>query len=157
MNIVVSDPKTKKAYLKKIDNPAMFIGKKVGEEIELGLIGLEGYKAKITGGSDKQGFPIKPDLEGGARKKVYIITNKKKGIRKKVTKRGNMISEEIAQVNIKIIKEGSKKLEELLGGEKTEEKEGKKSFAEKAVEKSLANVGKIDASAAKNIKGKIKK
>ena len=89
MNIVVSDPKTKKAYIKKIENAGMFIGKKIGEEVELGTLGLEGYKAKITGGSDKQGFPMKPDLEGSNRKTVYLIENAKKGIRKKVSKRGN--------------------------------------------------------------------
>lgn len=154
MNIVVSDPKTKKAYIKKIENQAMFNGKKIGEEVELGLIGLEGYSALITGGSDKQGFPMKPDLEGSNRKKIYLIKNKKKGLRKKVSKRGNQVSEEITQLNLKITKEGSKKLADLLGGEKTEDK---KSFAEKAVKESLENVGKIDASAAKDIKGKIKK
>ncbi|MFH1391789.1 MAG: eS6 family ribosomal protein [Candidatus Diapherotrites archaeon] len=141
MNLVVSDPKTKKAYLKKIDSPKPFIGKKIGEEIELGLLGLDGYKAKITGGSDKQGFPLRPDLEGSNRKKIFIVTNAKHGIRKKVSKRGNMISEEISQINLKIIKEGSKKLEELLGGEKADKKEEKTSFAEKAVKESLDSVG----------------
>ncbi|MCR4334922.1 MAG: 30S ribosomal protein S6e [archaeon] len=143
MNLVVSDPKTKKAYIKKIDNPKPFIGKKIGEEIELGLFGLEGYKAKITGGSDKQGFPLRPDLEGSNRKKIYIVTNAKHGIRKKVSKRGNLISEEISQINLKVIKEGSKKLAELLGGEVAKTPEEELSFTERAVKESLANVGSV--------------
>ena len=157
MKISVSDPKTKKAYPKTIENNAFFKGKKIGNEVELGLIGLDGYKAIITGGSDKQGFPMKHDFEGTNRKKLYLIKNVKKGLREKVSKRGNEISDETAQVNLKITKEGKVKLEELLGGEKAEHKDGKKSFTEKAVEQSLENVGKIDASAAKDIKGKIKK
>jgi len=157
MNLVVSDPKTKKAYLKKIDNSKPFIGKKVGEEVELGLFDMDGYNAKITGGSDKQGFPMKPDLEGTNRKKVYLLKDIKHGIRKKVSRRGNQISEEIAQINLKVTKEGKQKLDKLLGREKEEKTEEKTSFAEKAVKESLENVGKIDASAAKDIKGKIKK
>ena len=75
MNIVVSDPKTRKAYSKKIDNPVIFIGKKIGEEVELGLAGLEGYTALITGGSDKQGFPMRRDLTGGNRKEIYVVVD----------------------------------------------------------------------------------
>ena len=70
MNIVVSDPKTRKAYSKKIDSAAVFNGKKVGDEVALGIIGLEGYTAKITGGSDTEGFPMKSDLASSARKTV---------------------------------------------------------------------------------------
>ena len=157
MKLSVSDPKTKKAYSKTIENNAFFKGKKIGAEVELGLIGLEGYKAIITGGSDKQGFPMKHDLEGTNRKKIFLVKNVKKGLRVKVSKRGNEISDETAQINLKITKEGKVKIEELLGGAKAEEKDDGKSFAEKAVEESLKNIGKIDASAAKDIKGKIKK
>jgi len=77
MNLVVSDPKTGKAYSKKLDSAAMFSGKRVGDEIELGLAGMDGYKAKIMGGSDKQGFPIRHDLEGQNRRKIYLTEDKK--------------------------------------------------------------------------------
>ena len=155
MKTVISDPKTKKAYAKTVDNPAMFIGKKIGQEVELGLLGLDGYKVKITGGSDKQGFPMKNDMEGGLRKKVFIMKDAKHGTKQKVARRGNLVTEEIEQLNLKIIKEGSKKLEEIFAGSAKESTEDL-SFKEKAVKESLANVGKIDASAAKDIKGKIK-
>ncbi len=152
MNIVISDPNTRKAYPKKIDNPAFFIGKKIGDEVELGVIGLDGYKARITGGSDKQGFPMKRDLEGTSRIKVFVTVDSKKGIKKKVSRRGNQISEEIAQINLKVVKYGGKSLEELLGGEKTESKEEKVSIKEQMVKESLENVGKISAAEAKDIK-----
>ena len=59
MNIVISDPKTKKAYSKKIEDPKPFLNKKIGETINLTIIGLDGFEGKITGGSDKEGFPMK--------------------------------------------------------------------------------------------------
>ena len=43
-----------------------------GEEVKLDSLGLEGYEAKISGGSDKQGFPMRTDIPGIARKKIFI-------------------------------------------------------------------------------------
>jgi len=43
------------------------IGLKIGDEIEASIVGLNGYKLKITGGSDKNGFPMKRDVEGPRR------------------------------------------------------------------------------------------
>lgn len=122
MHIVISDPKTSKGYRKKIDNPAIFMGKRVGEEISLSAIGLEGYSAKITGGSDKQGCPIKADLPGTARRKVFITRDAKKGIRMRVNRRGNTITDEVQQLNLAVTKYGGKKLDELIVKESEEKK-----------------------------------
>lgn len=151
MNIVVSDPKTRKAYSKKIDNPAVFMGRKIGEDVELGLMGLDGFTGKITGGSDKEGFPMKGDLAGAGRKRIYVTVDRKKGSRKKITRRGNIVTSDISQLNLKIVKEGSKKLEEAIG---PVEKKGdeKASVKEQMVKESLENVGKISAEEAKEIK-----
>jgi ribosomal protein S6E (S10) len=49
----------KQSYKKEIDADAMtrqLIGKAVGEELEGDSIGFEGYKFRITGGSDHAGF-----------------------------------------------------------------------------------------------------
>ncbi len=128
MKLVISDPSTRKAYTKTIENASMFFGKKIGSEVELGIIGLEGYTAVITGGSDKQGFPMQKVIEGGARKKVLKLVEPKNGLKKKVTRRGSMVTEEIQQLNLKVVKQGQKPLEELLGGENKEKQkeEGKK-------------------------------
>ena len=67
-----------------------------------------------------------------------------------------MISDETAQVNLKITKQGSKDILEVLGSEKQKTDDKKISFREKAVKESLENIGKISAEDAKNIKGKIK-
>ncbi len=150
MNIVVSDPKTRKAYSKKIDNAAVFLGKKIGESVELGLIGLDGYTAQITGGSDKEGFPMKPDMAGSNRREIYAVTNAKKGIRQKIRRRGNVVTNEISQLNLKVTKDGAKALSEILGS--TEKKDEKLSVKDRMVKESLENVGKISAEEAKLIK-----
>ena len=49
MNIVISDPKTSKAYSYKSDKP-VYAGKKLGDQVDLSLIGLSGYTGQITGG-----------------------------------------------------------------------------------------------------------
>ena len=154
MIIVVSDPKSKKAYAKKVDNASFLMGKKVGDEIELGIIGLDGYKAKITGGSDKQGFPMKGDVEGGARRRVYVFTDKKAGQRTKVSRRGKLISDETTQINLKITKDGKTALEEIFTGAGKIKKLTDAEIKEQMIQNSLVSAG--SAEEAKNIKGKVK-
>ncbi len=128
MKIVISDPKTGRSYQTEIDENKSkpLIGMKIGEEIDGALFGLNGYKLKITGGTDKDGFPMRPDVHGPERKSILIgsgpgIRKKRKGERRKKTVRGNTISEHIAQVNTVVTKEGSKKLAEIFGKEETKE------------------------------------
>jgi small subunit ribosomal protein S6e len=118
MKFVVSDQKSGKAYTASAEQE-LFIGKKIGEIIKLDEIGLAGYEAKITGGSDKQGFPMSVSLVGSVRKKIFTtdalgFNATKKGERKKVTVRGSAISPETAQVNLVVTKAGSTALDQLL-------------------------------------------
>ncbi len=134
--IVISDPKTRKAYQKEVDQgQSGLVGKKIGEVVSGNNLGLAGYDVEITGGSDRQGFPMRKDVEGIARKKILIALPpgfhpKMKGQRKRKSIRGNTISAEISQINTKVIKYGTKTLEELIGvKEKPKEEkqaEGKK-------------------------------
>jgi small subunit ribosomal protein S6e len=134
MNITVSN-KDGKAYSIKTETPA-FVGKKIKATVKLDSIGLTGFEGQIKGGSDKQGIPMKHDLEGMNRKKIFIVTDKKKGIRKRITKRGNTVSDETAQINIKITKEGTKKIEEILGKPETKKETTEtKKEPEKEIEK----------------------
>jgi small subunit ribosomal protein S6e len=126
MKIVMSDPKTGKSYQKELDKEteARFYNKKIGEEFNGELIDLQGYRFKITGGSDKSGFPMRPEIRGRRRKRILLSTSigfkaNRKGLRKKKSVRGHTISEETAQVNTKIVKYGAAKLDELF---KKEEK-----------------------------------
>ncbi|MEW6295449.1 MAG: 30S ribosomal protein S6e [Candidatus Diapherotrites archaeon] len=162
MQLVLSDPKTGKAYSKKIESPALFLNKKIGEEIKLDSVGLEGYTAKIKGGSDKQGFPMNQSIQGSIRKKIFTgkttgFRPKRKGERTRKSVRGNIISSEIEQVNLTVTTYGSKPLSEILGKEpKVEEK--KESVKEQMIKESLETVGKEGlAEEAKKVKGKVKR
>ena len=127
MKIVISDPKTGKSYQKEIDKNSepSFYQKKIGDVVNGELIDLQGFQFKITGGSDTAGFPMRSDLKGPKRIKLLLtkgigLKNTEKGYRQKKSVRGNTISEETAQINSVIVKEGTAKLDEVL--KKTEEK-----------------------------------
>ncbi len=115
----------KQSYKKEIEDDTMtrhLIGKKLGEELDGSLIGFEGYLFKITGGSDRAGFPMVPGVEGGMPKRILIghraqgYKPDRKGKRRRKRVRGGMISEDIYQINIKILErdKSSKAIEELL-------------------------------------------
>ena len=107
-------------------------GKSVGEILTGSEISsdLAGYELEITGGSDLSGFPMYKKVEGIGLKKVLLSKGwgmhkrprkegKKKvstprGMRKRKTVRGKIISEAVSQINMKVIKAGSKKLEEIF-------------------------------------------
>jgi len=116
------------------------IGKKIGEKIDGKEVKseLEGYELEIMGTSDKAGFPGMKEVEGSGLKKVLLtkgfsMKNKRKGLRKRKTVRGNAISKNTIQINMKVIKQGSKKLEEIFPKEKKpEETKTEESAEEKA-------------------------
>ena len=118
-----SDPQKGRAYKVEVkgDRGLELIGKKIGDVIDGGVVGLPGYRLRITGGSDKDGFPMRPDLPGAARRRILLTTGpgyrpKEKGIRRRKSVRGKEISTEIFQINVKIEEYGQKPVEELLGG-----------------------------------------
>jgi small subunit ribosomal protein S6e len=119
--LAISDPQTGKAVQYELDDVKTnaLVGKQVGDIIEGDLIGLPGYKLKITGGSDAAGFPIRPDVHGSGRKRVLIkgppgFKPKRKGIARRKTVRGRELSLDIAQVNMRVEEKGSTDLEELI-------------------------------------------
>ena len=139
--IVISEPKSRKAWQIEKDAPSL-IGKKVGDSFDGSLIGLTGFTLQITGGSDKDGFPMRPDLEGSIRKKALLTKGigfrgfkkikkkkyKRKGMRKRKYIRGNTVSENIVQVNCKVL-EGEGDIQTILGI-KPKEEEKKEEKAE---------------------------
>jgi len=143
--VVISDPKTKKAYQKEMDQGASgILQKRIGEKLRGDSMGLAGYELQITGGSDRQGFPMRKDVEGITRKKILITVGtgfrtKVRGKRKRKSIRGNTISTSISQVNVKVIGYGSKPIEQLIGAtekkEKLTEEEKKKKLLEEVAGK----------------------
>jgi small subunit ribosomal protein S6e len=147
MKVVVSDQKTGKAYM-AANEKELFVGKKIGEIIKLDELGLPGYEAKITGGSDKQGFPMNVSVQGAIRKKIFTgeasgFKATKKGEKKRISVRGNTVSNETAQLNTIITKVGSVDISQVLAkaapsGEET------MSAKERAVKKSLEMAGSAE-------------
>jgi len=100
-----------------------------GEEISPDLAG---YEFEIAGASDGSGFTLMENVEGVGLKKVMLgygkgmhkrvrregkkkVSNfKPKGLRLRKTVRGKLISNEVVQINLKILKEGNKKLEDVF-------------------------------------------
>ena len=113
--ITISDKKGKSITreLKEKDaNP--LLGIQVGSEVDAAIVGQSG-RMRVTGGSDKSGVPLRADIHGGARK--YILLSKgvglqdaEKGQRFRKLIRGNMITEEIYQINC--VLDGELKIEE---------------------------------------------
>ena len=110
------------------------IGKSIGDKISGNEISpeLSGYELEIKGASDKAGFPAMIEVEGIGLKGVLLTygkgmkkrprhegkkkqdSPKPKGLRLRKTVRGKIMSENIVQLNLKVIKEGAKKLEEIF-------------------------------------------
>lgn len=117
---VVSESETKKSYQIEVDQGKAggVIGKKIGEEFDGDAIGLVGYKLQITGGTDKDGIPMLPNVQGQVKKRVLLIGTpgfypKIQGQRKRKVVRGNTVSADTVQINTKVTKKGEKPLEEL--------------------------------------------
>ncbi len=100
-------------------------GLKIGDEIDASIVGLNGYKLKITGGSDKNGFPMKKDVEGQRRIKSLLsggigFKPKMDGQRRRKTVRGNAVSDDIVQINTIVTEKGAKSIDEILGSTEEE-------------------------------------
>lgn len=99
------------------DVKASLYGFTVGSELDGDVLGADyaGYKFLITGGSDRDGFPMRGEIRGTIHKKPLLTKSvgykpKIKGDRRRKRVRGNEIQDDVAQINLKVIKEGSKPL-----------------------------------------------
>lgn len=139
---VISEPETRKSFQLEVDQAKAIglLGKKIGEEFSGDLLGLNGYMLKITGGTDKDGFPMHSQVHGQVRKKVLLsqppgFHPTKKGERRRKIVRGDTLSADIAQVNVKITKKGEKPIDQIIPqkAKKEEPKEEKKTEEKKEV------------------------
>jgi small subunit ribosomal protein S6e len=104
--LIVSDRKGRTIAQELKDRTAQpLLGTKVGSIIDSSIVGVAGGKLKITGGSDRSGTPMRPDVHGGVKKYVLLSTgvgNKSEARVRKLV-RGNMVTEEIYQLNSTLI------------------------------------------------------
>ena len=98
------------------------IDKKIGDVIEGSSISnvFDGYKFKITGGFDKDGFAMKNGILSQGKKKVLLTKGcslfrfrrgyHRTGIRIRRLVRGCIVSHDIKNLHLKIIKKGPKEI-----------------------------------------------
>lgn len=108
--LIVSDPKTKTSKAASLEGTRAqaLVGKSIGEEIDGKLLGLGTVKLKITGGTDKDGVPMRFDVQGAARKRAILSGGvgyhpEEDGERRRTLVRGRVISEETMQVNSVVV------------------------------------------------------
>lgn len=124
--VVVSDKETSYQVETKNDVNKQFIGLTIGDDFDGKLVGLEGYTLKITGGSDKNGFPMRKDVMGQRRIKSLLSGGvgykpKVKGMKRRKTVRSNTISEDIVQISTIVTKTGNESIANILNNENEEE------------------------------------
>jgi len=109
--LILSDPKTGKSEAQEIKDASaqLLMGRKIGEIIDAASIGLSG-KLMITGGSDRAGFPMRRDTQGGGKNYILLTRGvgyktREEGAKKRKLVRGNTITEETYQINAKRVQE----------------------------------------------------
>jgi small subunit ribosomal protein S6e len=135
--VIVSDPETgtSKAVELEEARAVPLIGKRIGEVTDGAIVDLPGHKIQITGGSDKDGFPMRPSVHGGVRRRIVLSGGvghnpPNAGMRRRKTIRGNVITDDIVQINAKIVEKPKQPKE----GKKPKEKKEEKAAAPKEVE-----------------------
>jgi small subunit ribosomal protein S6e len=131
--LVLSDPKAGLAYNVSVSggSASAFLGKRIGDEVDGAPVGLGGYRMKITGGSDRNGNPMRGDLPGMARRRLLLSGGtgfhpRLEGERRRKMIRGNEITPEFVQINASVTAYGEKPLGDYFrkDEEKPAEQEG---------------------------------
>ena len=111
----------------EVDEAKALNGLVIGDEFDGGVIGLDSYTLKITGGSDKNGKTKKKDVPGTRRIQSLLTGGtgyhpKADGVKRRKTVRGNTIADDIVQINTVVTQAGSKSIADIIGaGEEEEE------------------------------------
>jgi small subunit ribosomal protein S6e len=116
--VIVSDPKDGTSKVVEVEDARAtpLIGRKIGETIDGSVVDLPAHKVQIMGGSDRDGVPMRGNVHGGVRRRVVLsggtgFSPQRKGQRKRKTVRGSVITDEIVQINMKIVERPAKAAE----------------------------------------------
>ncbi|AWU77184.1 uncharacterized protein C5L36_0C10890 [Pichia kudriavzevii] len=99
----------------------VFYEKRMGQEVEGDSVGDEfkGYVFKITGGNDKQGFPMKQGVMIPNRVKLLLTKDsscyrqRRTGERKRKSVRGCIVSADLSVLALTVVKQGEQDIEGL--------------------------------------------
>lgn len=116
--LIVSNPQDGTSKVVEVEDARAtpFIGRKLGETIDGIVVDMPATKMQLLGGSDKDGVPMRGNVHGGIRRQVVLSSGagfkqKKKGDRKRKSVRGDTITDEIVQINLKIVEQPAKPAE----------------------------------------------
>ncbi len=117
--LVIAEGATSIARTVGDPHSAGFLGKRIGETVGGELVGASGYTFRIAGGTDRSGFPLRPDVPGARQARLYVgdgfgFHAPRRGMRKRRTFRGNTVSEDTVQINLVVAQKGPKPLAELF-------------------------------------------
>jgi small subunit ribosomal protein S6e len=114
--LIISDPETGKSERVEIEDSRItpLIGLKIGELLEGASAEMPGFKLKLTGGTDRDGIPMRPDVHGSAKMDIILSDGvgynpKRKGERKRVVVRGNTVSSDTTFLNFSIVDKPKRK------------------------------------------------
>ncbi|KAG4108598.1 40S ribosomal protein S6 [Neocallimastix lanati (nom. inval.)] len=124
MKLNISYPATGAQKLIDIEDEhklRVFYDKRMSAEVDGAAIGDEfkGYIFKITGGNDKQGFPMKQGLLTNHRVRLLLSKGhscyrpRRVGERKRKSVRGCIVGNDIAVLSLAIVKQGEQEIEGL--------------------------------------------
>jgi small subunit ribosomal protein S6e len=126
--VIVSDPETGTSKMVELQEAraSPLIGRRIGEVMDGAAVDLPAHKIQIMGGSDKDGFPMRPSVHGGVRRSIVLsggvgFNPTNEGMRRRKTIRGNVITDEIVQINAKIVEKPKQAKEAKKPKEKKEE------------------------------------
>jgi ribosomal protein S6E (S10) len=117
MKINLSDPATGAQKMIEIEDEAKLrplFDKRISHEVEGDALGDEfkGYMFRITGGNDKQGFPMLQGVLTSQRVRLLFSAGqkcyrpRKRGERKRKSVRGAIVSSDLSVINLRLIKKG---------------------------------------------------
>jgi small subunit ribosomal protein S6e len=108
--LIISDPETGESRKVEVEDSRMsaLIGRRIGEVLDGAIANLPGYKLQLTGGCDKDGIPMRPDIHGGVKGRFILSGGvgykpRNPGERRKKMVRGNTVTSETKYLNFKIV------------------------------------------------------